>query len=91
MIIGGALVGASWYLFRLSRNPDGQSHNSSLFSPLIIDRLPLVIWTKSNPTPWNTIQQDENIKMMSGNHKFDKRSGVSHTRERFLTRALCHT
>lgn len=32
-----------------------------------------VIWTKSNPTPWNTIKPDEGTKLMSINQKFDKR------------------
>ncbi|KIJ56910.1 hypothetical protein M422DRAFT_238500 [Sphaerobolus stellatus SS14] len=34
---------------------------------------PDIIWTKSNPTPWNSVQQNETIKLMSGpTHKFDK-------------------
>jgi len=32
-----------------------------------------VVWTKSNPTPWNTIKQDEGTKLLSVNQKFDKR------------------
>ncbi|KAF8914138.1 hypothetical protein CPB84DRAFT_1669617 [Gymnopilus junonius] len=34
---------------------------------------PTIIWTKSNPTPWNTIKPDEGTKMLSVNQKFDKR------------------
>lgn len=32
-----------------------------------------VIWTKSNPTPWNTIKPDEGTKIMAVNQKFDKK------------------
>jgi hypothetical protein len=32
-----------------------------------------VVWTKNNPTPWNTIKPDEGTKMMSVNQKFEKR------------------
>jgi NADH-ubiquinone reductase complex 1 MLRQ subunit len=35
-----------------------------------------VVWTKSNPTPWNEVKQDENVKMMAVNQKFDKRSAL---------------
>jgi hypothetical protein len=31
-----------------------------------------VVWTKDNPTPWNDIKQDENVKMHAVSHKFDK-------------------
>ncbi|KAN0131041.1 hypothetical protein V8E53_010950 [Lactarius tabidus] len=33
---------------------------------------PHVVWTKANPTPWNTVKQDENVKMMAVNQKFEK-------------------
>jgi hypothetical protein len=32
-----------------------------------------VVWTKSNPTPWNDVKQDENVKMMAVNQKFERR------------------
>jgi len=35
-------------------------------------RGPDVVWTKSNPTPWNTVKPDENTKIMSVNQKFEK-------------------
>jgi len=35
-------------------------------------RGPSVVWTKSNPTPWNEVKQDENVKLMAVNQKFDK-------------------
>ncbi|KAI0069163.1 hypothetical protein BV25DRAFT_1910860 [Artomyces pyxidatus] len=35
-------------------------------------RGPNVVWTKSNPTPWNNVQQDENVKMLAVNQKFEK-------------------
>ncbi|KAI9455791.1 hypothetical protein BJY52DRAFT_1278636 [Lactarius psammicola] len=35
-------------------------------------RGPHIIWTKSNPTPWNDVKPDENVKMMSVNQKFEK-------------------
>lgn len=33
---------------------------------------PDVIWSKSNPQPWNSVQQDQNTKLMSVNQKFEK-------------------
>ncbi|KAF5387740.1 hypothetical protein D9615_000067 [Tricholomella constricta] len=33
---------------------------------------PNVVWTKSNPTPWNSVQPGDNTKLMSVNQKFDK-------------------
>ncbi|KAI0313453.1 hypothetical protein OF83DRAFT_1175674 [Amylostereum chailletii] len=35
-------------------------------------RGPNVVWTKSNPTPWNTVQPDENVKMAAVNQEFKK-------------------
>ncbi|KAG2742605.1 hypothetical protein P692DRAFT_20811415 [Suillus brevipes Sb2] len=35
-------------------------------------RGPTVVWTKSNPTPWNDIKQDENIKILDVNSRFSK-------------------
>lgn len=35
-------------------------------------RGPNVVWTKNNPTPWNTVGQNENLKMLSVNQKFEK-------------------
>ncbi|EKM80245.1 NdufA4, NADH dehydrogenase 1 alpha subcomplex, 4, 9kDa [Agaricus bisporus var. burnettii JB137-S8] len=54
VIIGGVVVGASWFLGRLATGP-------------------YVVWSKSNPTPWNTIKPDEGTKIMEINQKFDKR------------------
>ncbi|KIY48758.1 hypothetical protein FISHEDRAFT_73344 [Fistulina hepatica ATCC 64428] len=31
-----------------------------------------VVWTKNNPTPWNTIQSNENTKFLTVNQKFEK-------------------
>jgi hypothetical protein len=33
----------------------------------------LVVWTKSNPTPWNTIKPEENTKLLTVQQKFDKK------------------
>ncbi|KAJ7087205.1 hypothetical protein B0H15DRAFT_745564, partial [Mycena belliarum] len=33
----------------------------------------LVQWSKKNPEPWNSIRQDEGVKMMQIHQKFDKR------------------
>ncbi|KII95960.1 hypothetical protein PLICRDRAFT_97080 [Plicaturopsis crispa FD-325 SS-3] len=52
-IIGIAVGGASWYVYRLAMGPQ-------------------VVWTRSNPTPWNSIKQEENTKLMSVNQKFEK-------------------
>ncbi|KAF5322380.1 hypothetical protein D9619_001062 [Psilocybe cf. subviscida] len=52
-IIGGVVVGASWYMYRLATGPT-------------------VIWTKANPTPWNTVKPDENTKMMAVSQKFER-------------------
>lgn len=32
-----------------------------------------VVWSRKNPEPWQTVGPNENIKLMSGTHKFDKR------------------
>lgn len=32
-----------------------------------------VIWTKENPTPWNTIQPDQNTKLLQVNPKLEKK------------------
>lgn len=32
-----------------------------------------VVWTKENPTPWNDVKPDENTKLLTVNHQFDKR------------------
>ncbi|KAF5333741.1 hypothetical protein D9611_002358 [Ephemerocybe angulata] len=53
VIIGGVVVGASWYLGRLATGSQ-------------------VVWTKKNPTPWNTIKQDEGTKLLTVNQKFEK-------------------
>ncbi|KAJ3503398.1 hypothetical protein NLJ89_g8452 [Agrocybe chaxingu] len=33
---------------------------------------PNIVWTKSNPTPWNSIKPDEGTKLVQVNQKFDK-------------------
>ncbi|PIL36685.1 transporter [Ganoderma sinense ZZ0214-1] len=35
-------------------------------------RGPSVVWTKENPTPWNSIKPDEGTKLLTVNHHFDK-------------------
>ncbi|KAG1857292.1 hypothetical protein C8R48DRAFT_749038 [Suillus tomentosus] len=35
-------------------------------------RGPTVVWTKSNPTPWNDVKQDENTKILDVNSRFAK-------------------
>ncbi|KAF8076020.1 hypothetical protein FPV67DRAFT_1664333 [Lyophyllum atratum] len=52
-IIGGVVLGAGWYTYRLAMGPH-------------------VVWTKSNPTPWNSVQPGDQTKMLSVNQKFDK-------------------
>jgi NADH dehydrogenase (ubiquinone) 1 alpha subcomplex subunit 4 len=79
VVIGGALTGASWYLHRLATRPDGES----LLGPVdplhrvIIERpadcAVTVVWSRKNPEPWQTVGANENTKLMSGTHKFDKR------------------
>ncbi|KAF7301564.1 hypothetical protein MIND_00721900 [Mycena indigotica] len=51
--VGGACVGASWYLYRLATGPT-------------------VVWTKNNPHPFLSIEQDQGTKLYEVNHKFDK-------------------
>jgi NADH-ubiquinone reductase complex 1 MLRQ subunit len=79
-VVGATVLGCGWYLTRLARGPHGE--------PLRLHTIPIsltvpnyfseflrhiVVWTKSNPTPWNEVKQDENVKMMAVNQKFDKR------------------
>jgi len=33
---------------------------------------PTVVWTRNNPTPWNTVKPEENTKLMAVNQKFEK-------------------
>ena len=75
-VVGATVFGCTWYLTRLARGP----HGEPLFAthhhlPDSFSELPrrIVVWTKSNPTPWNEVKQDENVKMMSVNQKFEKR------------------
>ncbi|KAF9649302.1 hypothetical protein BDM02DRAFT_3186339 [Thelephora ganbajun] len=30
-----------------------------------------VVWTRANPVPRNSVEQDQNIKMLAVGHKFD--------------------
>lgn len=34
--------------------------------------LPVVVWTKENPTPWNDIKPDEGTKILTVNQQFSK-------------------
>ncbi|PBK86289.1 hypothetical protein ARMGADRAFT_1017520 [Armillaria gallica] len=34
---------------------------------------PTIQWTKSNPTPWNTIEPNQGTKLMEVNQKFEKK------------------
>ncbi|KAK0472175.1 hypothetical protein IW261DRAFT_1665943 [Armillaria novae-zelandiae] len=34
---------------------------------------PTIQWTRSNPTPWNTIQPNQGTKLIEVNQKFDKK------------------
>ncbi|EJD42965.1 hypothetical protein AURDEDRAFT_167913 [Auricularia subglabra TFB-10046 SS5] len=51
-IIGFAVSGGTWFLFRGISRPD-------------------VIWTRTNPQPWNDIKEGETPKLLDGRHKFD--------------------
>jgi len=33
---------------------------------------PEVVWTKNNPTPWNSVEQGTTTKLYHGRHEFDK-------------------
>ncbi|KAI9575020.1 hypothetical protein HD554DRAFT_141120 [Boletus coccyginus] len=33
---------------------------------------PSVVWTKTNPTPWNSVKPDENTKLMDPSGNFSK-------------------
>jgi len=71
--VGATVVGCTWYLTRLARGPSGEP--SPNFTPHFpnTESISAVVWTKSNPTPWNDVKQDENVKMMAVNQKFEKR------------------
>ena len=68
------MVGASWYLTRLALGPSGASVLVVPFDPA---DLSLVVWTKNNPTPWNTITPDQGTKLIEVNQKFEKRFAFS--------------
>ena len=76
-VVGATVLGCTWYLTRLARGPHSEPHTPHpQFSFLFPNFRRTVVWTKSNPTPWNEVKQDENVKMMSVNQKFDKRSAL---------------
>ena len=68
------MVGCTWYLTHLARGPSGE-HSLTLVSDIFRTLNPIfvVVWTKANPTPWNNVKQDENVKLMAVNQKFEKR------------------
>jgi hypothetical protein len=79
-VVGVTVLGCGWYLTRLARGPHGEppftTHHIITFLDYdYFSEFPrrIVVWTKSNPTPWNEVKQDENVKMMAVNQKFDKR------------------
>lgn len=72
VVVGAVVVGSSWYLTRLARGPHGKQHYALILRILNSCHC-VVIWTKSNPTPWNDVKQDENVKMMAVSQKFEKR------------------
>jgi NADH dehydrogenase (ubiquinone) 1 alpha subcomplex subunit 4 len=72
VVVGFAVGGAAWYIGRLASRPDGACITAVLSFPSHLQSV-VVIWTKNNPTPWNNVNQNENIKLMTGNHKFEKR------------------
>ncbi|KAG8218325.1 Aldo keto reductase [Butyriboletus roseoflavus] len=37
---------------------------------------PSVVWTRSNPTPWNDVKPDENTKMLDPSGKFSKKPKI---------------
>jgi hypothetical protein len=76
VVVGGTVLGCAWYLSRLARGPHSEPHTTSLILFLFPNVRRTVVWTKSNPTPWNEVKQDENVKMMSVNQKFEKRSAL---------------
>jgi NADH-ubiquinone reductase complex 1 MLRQ subunit len=76
-VVGATVLGCTWYLTRLARGPQGEPHTTSSILLLVPNFRRTVVWTKSNPTPWNEVKQDENVKMMSVNQKFEKRSALS--------------
>ena len=80
-IVGAVMGGAGWYLYRLARGPEGGCFNTwgrvRLFGgrkcltwPFRVFAI-IVVWTRTNPNPRNTIEQDQNIKMLAVSHKFD--------------------
>ena len=32
-----------------------------------------VIWTKANPQPWNTVRENDRVKLMAINQDFDQK------------------
>lgn len=68
VLLAASLSGAAWYGVRLARRPEGVQR---VVLESQVDRLS-VVWTKSNPTPWNTVGQDQTTKLFHGHHKFEK-------------------
>ena len=74
VVVGVVVVGAGWYLTRLARGPNGTSMIPRCSWLAFTRRLArAVVWTKDNPTPWNTVKPDENTKLLTVNQHFEKR------------------
>lgn len=75
VVVGATVVGCTWYLTHLARGPHGEHSLTPVSHAHFSDTesISVVVWTKSNPTPWNNVKQDENVKLMAVNQKFDKR------------------
>ena len=72
-VVGVTVVGCTWYLTHLARGPSGE-HSLTFISHFSnTESISVVVWTKANPTPWNDVKQDENVKLMAVNRKFEKR------------------
>jgi len=74
-VVGATVVGCAWYLTHLARGPSGEYSLTLASLPHFsnTEPIPVVVWTKANPTPWNNVKQDENVKLMAVNQKFEKR------------------
>jgi NADH dehydrogenase (ubiquinone) 1 alpha subcomplex subunit 4 len=74
--MGGTVAGATWYLGRLAMGPHGASRLVLRITPrgwLADAGCGVVVWSKDNPQPWNTVKHDETVKMMNVNQDLQRR------------------
>ncbi|CAE6471429.1 unnamed protein product [Rhizoctonia solani] len=74
-VVAGAVGGAGWYISRLATRSvlaTGAVGGAGWYISRLATR-PDIIWDRrNNPTPWMSVEQGMQTKLMSVNQKFDR-------------------